>query len=145
MSFSYKFTSPWHKFSSTGDLNPAAVQSMATSLRNDSDQSHSDDGENPGPSKRIKTSKKAGAAVYRTKFNHSWTKTWPFVLEVKGDPYKFLCTVCGRRVACDHQGKPDVERHIGKAMHQANAKSLKGQSTINFQAQSSPLNEQVSI
>ena len=30
------------------------------------------DGENPGPStKRIKTSKEAGAAVYRTKFNHS--------------------------------------------------------------------------
>ena len=75
---------------------------------------------------------------------HSWTKTWPFVPEVKGDPYKFLCTVCGQWVACD-QGKHDVEQHIGKAMHQANAKSLKGQSTINFQAQSSPLNEQVSI
>ena len=103
---------------------------------------HSDgDAANPGPSKRIKTSKKPGAAAYRTKFNHSWTKTWPFVREVKGDPYKFMCTTCGRQVACDHQGKRDVERHIGKAMHQANAKSLKGQSTINFQ---SPLNEQVS-
>jgi hypothetical protein len=88
--------------------------------------SHSD-GENPGPSKRMKTSKKAGAAAYRTKFNHSWTKTWPFVREVKGDPYKFMCTTCG---AYD-QGKRDVERHIGKAMHQANSKSL-GQSTINF-------------
>ena len=101
------------------------------------------DGENPGPSKWIKISKKAGAAVYHTKFNHSWTKTYPFVREVRGDPYKFLCTVCGRQVACDHQGKCDVERHIGKAMHQANAKNLKGQSTISFQAQSSPLAEQV--
>ena len=72
--------------------------------------------ETPGPSKRIKTSRKSGAATYRTKFNHSWTMTWPFVREVKGNPYKFMCTTGGRQVACDHQGKPDVERHIGKAM-----------------------------
>ena len=50
--------------------------------------------------------------------------------EVRGDPYKFLCTVCGQQVACN-QGKRDVERYIGKAMHPRN---LKGQSTISFQA-----------
>ena len=100
------------------------------------------DGEAPGPSKRMK---KVGAAAYRTKFNHSWTKSYPFVREVKGDPYKFLCTVCGRQVACDHQGKRDVERHAGNAMHQANAKSLKAQARISFPPQSSPLNEQVKL
>ena len=31
------------------------------------------------------------------------------------------------------RAKRDVERHIGKAMHQANTESLKGQSTINYQ------------
>ena len=97
----------------------------------------------PGPSKRVKTLKKAGAAAYRTKFNHSWTKVFPFVREVKGDPYKFLCTVCGRHVSCDHQGKRDVERHVGKAMHQSNANSLKAQRTISFPSQSSPLTDQV--
>ncbi len=45
----------------------------------------------PGPSKRIKVLGKAGAAVYRTKFNRGWTKTYPFIVGVKGDPYKFLC------------------------------------------------------
>ena len=101
------------------------------------------DGENPGSSKRIKTSKRASAAVYCTKFNQSWMKLYPFVQGVRCDPYKFLCTICGLQVACDHQGRGDVERHIGKAMHQANAKSLKGQSTISFQTQSSPPAEQV--
>ena len=110
---------------------------MASSFDSDSD------GGNPGPSKRAKTSRKVGAAAYRTKFNHEWTKQHPFVREVKGDPYKFLCDVCGRQISCDHQGKRDVERHIGKAMHQANAKSLRAQSTISFPSQSSPLNEQV--
>ena len=96
----------------------------------------------PGPSKRVKTLKKAGAAAYRTKFNHSWTKVFPFVREVKGDPYKFLCTVCGRHVSCDHQGKRDIERH-GKAIHQNNIRSLKAQRTISFPSQSSPLTDQV--
>ena len=37
-------------------------------------------------SKRLKLS----AAVYRTKFNHAWKGIYPFINEVKGDPYKFL-------------------------------------------------------
>ena len=77
------------QFSFTRALYPA-VQSMATSLRNDSDQSHSGS-ENPGPSKRIKTSKKPGTAVVA----RSSIMIWSFVQEVKGDLYKFLCTICG--------------------------------------------------
>ena len=45
---------------------------------------------------------------------------YPFVQEVKDNPHKFLCNICMRQVACDHQGKHDIERHMEKAMHQAN-------------------------
>ena len=37
-------------------------------------------------SKRLKL----GAAVYQTNFNHAWKGIYPFISEVKGDPYKFL-------------------------------------------------------
>lgn len=111
----------------------------------DSDRDEISDSEtDPGPSKRMKVLGKAGAAVYQTKFNRAWTKTYPFILGVKGDPYKFLCTVCQRQVACEHQGKHDVERHVGKTMHQANAKSMKAQSTLSFHSESSTLAEKVS-
>ena len=103
----------------------------------------SDDDEGPGSPKRMKGLGKAGAAVYRTKFNRAWTKTYPFIAEVKGDPYKFLCTVCQRQVACEHQGKHDVDRHIGKTMHQANAKTFRDQSTLSFPSESSSLAEKV--
>ena len=103
----------------------------------------SDDDEGPGSPKRMKGLGKAGAAVYRIKFNRAWTNTYPFIAEVKGDPYKFLCTVCQRQVACEHQGKHDVDRHIGKTMHQANAKTFRDQSTLSFPSESSSLAEKV--
>jgi hypothetical protein len=93
----------------------------------------------PGPSKRAKT----GAGTYQTKFKVEWKKSWPFIQEVKNDPYKFLCTLCNRQVSCGHMGKTDVERHIGKAMHKSNAKSMKSQSTLNFQPVSSTISEKV--
>ena len=40
-------------------------------------------------------------------------------------------------------GKTDAERHIGKAMHKSNAKSMKSQSTLNFQPVSSTISEKV--
>ena len=82
---------------------------------------------------------KLGAAVYRTKFNHSWKSLYPFINKVKGDPYKFFCSVCSRNESCDHQGKRDMERHVSKTLHQSNAKSLKSQSLITFpRTESSP-------
>ena len=93
----------------------------------------------PGPSKRAKT----GAGTYLTRFNKDWTKTWPFIQEVKNNAYKFLCTVCSRQVSCGHMGKCDVERHICKEMHKANAKSMKSQSTLTFQPVSSSVSEKV--
>ena len=52
----------------------------------------------PGPSKRAKT----GAGTYQIKFKIEWKKSWPFIQEVKSDPYKFLCTICSRQVSCGH-------------------------------------------
>ena len=49
----------------------------------------------PGPSKRAK----AGAGTYQTKFKDEWTKTWPFIQEVKKDACKFLCTIYIRQSA----------------------------------------------
>ena len=46
---------------------------------------------------------------------------------------------------CGHMGKTDVERHIGKQMHKSNAKSMKSQSTLNFQPLSSTIFEKVVI
>ena len=80
---------------------------------------------------------KLGASVYKTKFNHAWKSIYPFIKEVKGDPYKFFCTTCSRSVSCEHQGKRDVERHTNKQLHQNNAKSLKSQSLIIFPTQQS--------
>ncbi len=95
------------------------------------------------PPKRPKTSKMKGAAVYRTKFNKAWTKTYPFVHEVQGDMYSFHCAICKRHVSCSHMGRHDVERHIGKALHQANVKAARSQSTLPFQPLSSSLSEKV--
>ena len=95
--------------------------------------------------KQTNVSGKAGAAVYRTKFNRGWSKTYPFIVGVKADPFKFLCTICQRQIACEHQGKRDVERHIGKSMHQENAKSMKAQTTLKIHSESSALAEKVSL
>lgn len=100
-----------------------------------------DDQNQPGPSKRIKF----GAAVYKTKYNPSWKKDYPFIGEVKGDPYKFWCTTCSRTVSCQHQGKRDVDRHVEKQLHQNNAKSLKSQTVLSFTSKkaSSPIDHKV--
>ena len=83
---------------------------------------------------------KLGAAVYRTKFNHAWKGIYPFISKVKGDPYKFFCQTCSRNVSCKHQGRRDVERHISRALHESNSKSLKLQSLISFPRESSSSN-----
>eukprot|EP00731_Ephydatia_muelleri_P025315 Em0017g398a len=112
----------------------------------DQDVESDADDENPGPStskKQKMSAKSVGATKYRTKFQKEWLKVYPFVQEVKDNPHKFLCNICMRQVACDHQGKHDIERHMEKAMHQANVKQMKGQTTLGFQVESSPINEQV--
>ena len=36
--------------------------------------------------------------MYQNKVNLLWTKIYQFVLEIKGEPYKFMCTVCGQHI-----------------------------------------------
>ena len=43
--------------------------------------------------KQTKVSGKVGVAVYRTKFKRAWSRTYPFIVGVKADPVKFLCTI----------------------------------------------------
>ena len=98
----------------------------------------------PGPaSKRPKVTMMKGAAVYRTKFKKAWTQTYPFIKEVPGDAYSFLCTISQRQVSCKHQGRHDVERHIGKDLHKSNVKGAKSQISLPFQPLSSALSEKV--
>ena len=109
--------------------------SRCKSISNDSDaDGYNSETEEPR-SKRPKKefSGNRGAACYKTKFNKEWTKIYPFIW--KGDDeYKFLCTICGQQA---HMGRGDLERHISKPMHVANAKGMKSQATLNFQPVSS--------
>ena len=52
--------------------------------------------------KRTKVSGKAGATVYRTKFKRAWSNTYPFIVGVKADLFKFLCRICQRQLACEN-------------------------------------------
>ena len=93
----------------------------------------------PGPSKRAKSA--TGAGKYHTRFHCEWTKIWPFIVEISDNPFMFQCTLCLRRVSCEHMGKADVERHISTPMHVSNAKATKSQSTLTFHSVSTPIDE----
>ena len=101
------------------------------------------DTEKPVAKKAKSSTCMKGAATYKTKFKKEWTKKWPFIQDVPSDKYKFICTICRREINCSHQGKADVERHIGKSVHQDNVKLAKSQSTINFVPLSNPLTDKV--
>ena len=48
-------------------------------------------------SKNLQLKRKFGGAYkYKTKFQKSWTKTWPFVSSVPSDDHKFRCNVCAK-------------------------------------------------
>ena len=68
----------------------------------------------------------SGAALYKSTFQASWTKKWPFVKPVNGDKTSFRCTVCSKVLSCVHQGERDVTRHIATTQHQRNAKTIQG-------------------
>ena len=54
------------------------------------------------PLKKKTAGRWRGAAIYKTKFNHSWQKKWPFLSVVKEDPHSCHCSVCNKRVSCGH-------------------------------------------
>ncbi|KAL5499678.1 hypothetical protein EMCRGX_G011135 [Ephydatia muelleri] len=95
---------------------------IASSLHLLSDADDHEENLGPSASKKLKTSAKAvGTAKYRTKFHQEWSKLYPFVQEVKDNPFNCLET----------------------ALHQANVKQMKGQTTLGFHPESSPISEQV--
>ena len=108
-------------------------------------EAHSSRDDEPGPSKKAKTSKFKGAAIYKSKFQKSWTEKWPYIVDVTGNPHQFKCTICNRQLSCAHMGISDVQRHIEKDIHVKNAKSARSQSSLNFVSVSSvtPLSDQV--
>ena len=79
-----------------------------------------------------KSSKYLGAFKYKTSFNKEWTKTWPFIAAVVGDPYKVRCNVCDKTVRIDHQGAADIRSHIQSQAHTKLAKVAATQPRLVF-------------
>ena len=114
----------------------------------DADSLSVDEEQSSGPPlKKKKTAGKwRGAAIYKTKFNHSWQKKWPFLYVVKEDPHSCHCSVCNNRVSCGHQGERDIIRHIDSQSHKKNAKGLNKIQPLNLVCDSSTrLKEKVSL
>ena len=87
---------------------------------------------------------KAKRKFYRNRFNQSWTEDYP-IQGVAGDPYKFHCVRCGKKLSCDHQGVKDVSDHCKKDSHKANFESSKSQSSMKgfLKSNDSKFDEQV--
>lgn len=99
-----------------------------------------------GPSSSNVIRKFAGAARFKTKFNQSWTKKWPFIVEVAGSQHEFKCTLCSKVSSCGHQGEADVSRHLNGAKHKERVKSVSSSrrlSECGFRTENDPTREQV--
>ena len=81
---------------------------------------------------------------YQSKFNHAWTETYP-IRGVSGDPYKFYCIPCCKKLSCDHQGLKDVTDHCKKETHKSNVAASKTQSSMTsfIKSKESNLDKQV--
>ena len=51
------------------------------------------------PRPKPKQTKVSGKAA--TKFNRAWSRTYPFIVGMEADQFKFLCTICQRQIACE--------------------------------------------
>ena len=69
--------------------------------------------------------------TYKTKFQLSWMKKWPFILPASKS-YSFHCKVCSKTMSCGHQGERDFIRHSDSAQHKKNVQGLKNNQTLNF-------------
>ena len=83
--------------------------------------------------------------MYKTRFQLSWQKKWPFINPIRDNPRSFQCTVCKKAVSCGHQGERDVACHAESAQHKTNAKAIKTTQPLGFQPVSSadPLKNKV--
>ena len=101
-------------------------------MDSESDQSDHDESDLEG-APPTKTSRKwSGAAIYKSKYQTSWQKKWPFLSPVKYNPHSCLCSVCKMIISCAHQGERDVLRHIDSVSHKRNAQALHNIQPLNF-------------
>uniref|UniRef100_A0A1X7TWU2 HAT C-terminal dimerisation domain-containing protein n=1 Tax=Amphimedon queenslandica TaxID=400682 RepID=A0A1X7TWU2_AMPQE len=98
-----------------------------------STRSDLDDSEEASRSSTSASKRWSGAAIYKTKFQESWIKKWPFVQPVKTNIHQFYCTTCSKNISCGHQGEADIVRHSSSEQHKSNAKSLRANTKLNFQ------------
>ena len=85
-----------------------------------------------------------GAAIYKTKFQDSWTKKWPFVQPVKDNLYQFHCTTCFRNLSCGIKVKLILLDTV-YLNNKSNDKTLQANSKLNFQPVNQQHTDQVSI
>uniref|UniRef100_A0A1X7VKY4 HAT C-terminal dimerisation domain-containing protein n=1 Tax=Amphimedon queenslandica TaxID=400682 RepID=A0A1X7VKY4_AMPQE len=98
-----------------------------------STRSDLDDSEEASRSSTSASKRWSGAAIYKTKFQESWIKKWPFVQPVKTNIHQFYCTTCSKNISCGHHGEADNVRHSSSEQHKSNAKSLRDNTKLNFQ------------
>ena len=84
------------------------------------------------------------AYKYKTKFQKEWTKSWPFIAAVHGDPYNVRCNVCDKKVNIAHQGASDICSHIKSKKHIKLAKASATQQKLSFPS-SNPLSNKVRL
>lgn len=73
-----------------------------------------------------------GAAIYKTKYQHSWERTWSYIRPVKGNPHAFYCKVCMKSISCAYQGERDISHHAESAQHKKFAKAMKHTQPLPF-------------
>ena len=79
---------------------------------------------------------------YKSKFNQIWCQEYP-VRSVPGDPFKFYCIPCCKKLSCDHQGLKDVTDHCKKDTHKSNVESTKTQTSMDGFLNNTKLDDRV--
>ena len=74
-------------------------------------------------------SKKKSRNHYQTKYNLVWAEDHP-IRAVAGDPYKYYCIPCCKKLSCDHQGLHDVTNHCNTKTHKDEVKKSKTQPSL---------------
>ena len=93
--------------------------------------SSDENGEYEGPSiKRSNpTRAKSGAAKYLTTFQVEWSKEWPCI--TKGSTaHHYWCSICRVERSCGHQGRKDIERHMGSDGHVKKVEAVRSSGKI---------------
>ena len=98
----------------------------------------------PSPKRRRteSTNKFSGAFKYKTKFQKEWSKVWPFIAAIPGEPHNVRCNVCDKKINIAHQGAADIRSHLKSKKHNQLAKASATQKKLSFPS-SNPLGSKV--